>query len=607
MVDMAKVIKLDQKVINLIAAGEVVTGPAAVVKELIENAIDAEARRIDVSLTDSGLKEIIVTDDGCGMSAADARLALEPHATSKIERSEDLFQIRTLGFRGEALPSIAAVSHFIMKTSPDGVRGMMLSFKGGTPVSEAVIAFPRGTEITVRNLFFNTPARLQGLQSQSTELSYILEFMDKIALARPDIAFRLTNNGRRLIQTFGTGRLLEVIQNIYGTDVAKNMTEIADSDGFFRVNGFIGNISVTKSTRSHITIIVNGRVVRNNKIINAVYEAYEGRIPGGRYPVCVINIAVDPARIDVNIHPQKAEIRFSNEEDLLALITKVIDNTLNRIDLIVDQALPAKDLDIPIRSQPAFRSMNEYVSEKDFSADNDAGAYLDIFKPEEPTKEEEAPPVKAEQEEFSFTAGEEDLLFAGDRLPKLYYVGQLFGTYVLAQNEEAFYLIDQHAAFERINYERFLAELKQPDVRRYDLLIPVKLDFTPAESVLVAERIAELTDLGLEVEEFGGGTFTIRAVPAWIPKGREREFAEEIIRRVVERKGTGKHEFLDFLAVTLACKRSIKGNEPLSREGAEDMLSRLNTCENPYTCPHGRPVIVRFGRAEIEKWFRRIL
>lgn len=607
---MAKIIKLDQKVVNLIAAGEVVTGPASVVKELVENAIDAGARHIDVNLVDSGLKEIVVLDDGSGMSAADARLALEPHATSKIARSEDLYQIRTLGFRGEALPSIAAVSHFILKTSPDGVRGMMYSHKGGKLVSEAVIAFPRGTEIAVKNLFFNTPARLQSLQSLSTELSYILDFLDKIALARPDIAFRLTNNDRKLLQTFGGGRLLEAIQNVYGNDVAKNMTEIDENDGFFRVRGFIGNISVTKSSRNHITIIVNGRVARNNKLIAAVYEAYEGRIPGGRYPVCVINVSVDPSLIDVNVHPQKTEIRFSNEKDLLALITRAIDNTLNRVDLIVDQEIPAKDIGISPRSRQAFKSRSEYVSEKDFSAetDDDDAAYLDIFKPREDT----VPPAPAEEEdaaqtEFSFLEDGDDLLFAGDRLPKLYYIGQLFGTYILAQNEDAFYLIDQHAAHERINYERFRDELKKPDARRYELLIPAKLDFTPAEAVMVGEKIEELASLGLEIEEFGGGTYMIRAVPAWIPKGREKDFAEEIIQKHLEKKGGAKHEFLDYLAVALACKRSIKGNEPLAKEGAENLLSQLNACENPYTCPHGRPVIVRFGRSEIEKWFRRIL
>ncbi|MCK9536250.1 MAG: DNA mismatch repair endonuclease MutL [Bacilli bacterium] len=608
---MAKIIKLDQKITNLIAAGEVVTGPAAVVKELVENAIDAAARHITISLVDSGLKEIIVTDDGLGMAPADARLALEPHATSKIKESQDLFQIKTLGFRGEALPSMVAVSHFIMKTSPDGIKGMMYSLKGGDFISEAMIAFPQGTEITVKNLFYNIPARLQSLQSLSTELSYILDFLDKMALARPDVAFKLTNNNRFLMQTFGTNRQLEVIQNVYGTEVAKNMKEIYESAGFFQVKGYIGNISVSKSTRNHITIIVNGRVIRNNKLISAVYEAYQGRLPGSRYPICVININVDPALIDVNIHPQKAEIRFSNEEELLQLLTQTIDNMLNQIDLIVDKEIPAKDIFIPpqSRSQSEYRStksQSEYLSEDDFSPDSEAESYFDVFKTVTP----ETPEILKEavtQQEFSLIDNAKDLLIDTDRLPKMYYIGQLFGTYILAQNEDDFFLIDQHAAYERINYELYKEELKRPDHRRYELLIPFKINFTSAEAALVRERFDDFLKIGLELEDFGGGTYTVRKIPVWIPKGREQEFTEEIIMKHLEKKQSEKHQFLDYLAASLACKRSVKANEPLTKESSEDLLTRLNVCENPYNCPHGRPVIIKFSRYEIEKWFKRVL
>ncbi|MDD4388543.1 MAG: DNA mismatch repair endonuclease MutL [Bacilli bacterium] len=608
---MAKIIKLDQKITNLIAAGEVVTGPAAVVKELVENAIDAAARHITISLVDSGLKEIIVTDDGLGMAPADARLALEPHTTSKIKERQDLFQIKTLGFRGEALPSIVAVSHFIMKTSPDGIKGMMYSLKGGDFISEAMIAFPQGTEITVKNLFYNIPARLQSLQSLSTELSYILDFLDKMALARPDVAFKLTNNNRFLMQTFGTNRQLEVIQNVYGTEVAKNMKEIYESAGFFQVKGYIGNISVSKSTRNHITIIVNGRVIRNNKLISAVYEAYQGRLPGSRYPICVININVDPALIDVNIHPQKAEIRFSNEEELLQLLTQTIDNMLNQIDLIVDKEIPAKDIFIPpqSRSQSEYRStksQSEYLSEDDFSPDSEAESYFDVFKTVTP----ETPEILKEaviQQEFSLIDNAKDLLIDTDRLPKMYYIGQLFGTYILAQNEDDFFLIDQHAAYERINYELYKEELKRPDHRRYELLIPFKINFTSAEAALVRERFDDFLKIGLELEDFGGGTYTVRKIPVWIPKGREQEFTEEIIMKHLEKKQSEKHQFLDYLAASLACKRSVKANEPLTKESSEDLLTRLNVCENPYNCPHGRPVIIKFSRYEIEKWFKRVL
>lgn len=609
---MGKIIKLDQKITNLIAAGEVVTGPVSVVKELVENAIDAEAKHINVSLIEAGLKEIVVADDGTGMDAIDARRAVESHATSKIKESRDLFQIITLGFRGEALPSIAAVSHFKMKTSPDGVKGMMYSLKGGSFISEAMIAFPRGTEIAVKNLFFNMPARLQNLQSISTELSHTIDFLNKMALARPDIAFKLTNNERLLLQTFGTGRQLEVIQNIYDNDIAKNMNEIFANDGFFKIKGYIGNISVSKSTRGHITIIVNNRIIRNNKVISAVYEVYQGRLPGGRYPVCIINISVDPSLIDVNIHPQKAEVRFSNEEDLLELLKKTIDSTLNRIDLIVDKTLPVKDsFPPPPTDNRSAKSHIDYFSEDDFGVDrtSDGDDYFDLFKREN----QETPPAtetvaeNRDQQEFSLIEGNEAAPAAADRLPKMYYIGQVFGTYVLAQNEEDFFLIDQHAAYERVNYEKYKKELQKPDHSSYELLIPLKINFTAAEAVVVREKMSEFAAVGLELEDFGGGTYTVRRVPAWLPKGKEHQFAEEIIFKIIEKKQSRKHELLDYLAVTLACKRSVKANEKLSKEEVEYLLSQLNRCENPFTCPHGRPVIIRFSRREIDKWFSRIL
>ena len=333
---MAIIKKLNQKTTNLIAAGEVIERPTSVVKELVENAIDANARHITISLIEAGLTEIVVTDDGDGMDIIDAKMAIEPHATSKIKNEHDLFKISSLGFRGEALPSIVSISQFRMKTSVDGNKGFMYNLKGGVLISEAIVASRKGTEISVRNLFFNTPARLQSLQSPVAELSYVTEFVGKIAIANPDISFTLINNNKPIIVTHGTGDLLETIFAVYGSDVAKAMVSVFNDDGFFQIEGFISKISVTRSSKNHITIIVNGRVIRNNNLVNAVIRAYGERLMNGRYPIAVINITLDAGLVDVNVHPAKLEVRFSNEDELIDLLIKTVHNTLKTTDLIVD-------------------------------------------------------------------------------------------------------------------------------------------------------------------------------------------------------------------------------------------------------------------------------
>src|SRR5690554_6237422 len=295
---MAKIIKLDQHTANLIAAGEVIESAVSVVKELVENAIDADATMINILLEDSGLTEIIVQDNGHGMDPSDAKMSIEPHATSKIRTGEDLYRIFTLGFRGEALPSIVSVSNFRLKTSVDGKRGFMLSLKGGEVINEALIAFPKGTEISVKNLFFNTPARLQHLQSPNIELSNIVDYVNRVALSRPDISFKLSNNDRVLLHTFGSGKLKEVIFKIYGEEVTKNMVEIFDKNSYFEVSGLVSKPSVSRSNKNHINILVNNRVIRNSKIISAVMEAYRERLVTGRFPIAVIKIEVDPSIID---------------------------------------------------------------------------------------------------------------------------------------------------------------------------------------------------------------------------------------------------------------------------------------------------------------------
>lgn len=604
---MAIIKKLNQKTTNLIAAGEVIERPTSVVKELVENAIDANARHITISLIEAGLTEIVVTDDGDGMDIIDAKMAIEPHATSKIKNEHDLFKISSLGFRGEALPSIVSISQFRMKTSVDGNKGFMYNLKGGVLISEAIVASRKGTEISVRNLFFNTPARLQSLQSPVAELSYVTEFVGKIAIANPDISFTLINNNKPIIVTHGTGDLLETIFAVYGSDVAKAMVSVFNDDGFFQIEGFISKISVTRSSKNHITIIVNGRVIRNNNLVNAVIRAYGERLMNGRYPIAVINITLDAGLVDVNVHPAKLEVRFSNEDELIDLLIKTVHNTLKTTDLIVDVsdtfAYDKYDEMVEVEQESEDIFSEEMIVGEDV-VNVTSSDLRTIDKIISIPNDEQS----FQQQTYSFNDNEIlDIDVKQNKLPLMTYIGQLFGTYILTQGQDDFYLIDQHAAAERVNYEKILRELRSQQISTYELLVPFKLSYTISEAILINEHINEIIQLGIGLEDFGGGTFTVRTLPVWIPKDREIDYVDEIIIAIISNKKKEKYEFQMNLARDLACKKSIKANEFHTPTEIEYLLEDLTNAENPYTCPHGRPVIIKFTKYEIEKWFKRVI
>ena len=633
-----KIKVLDEHLINLIAAGEVIERASSVVKELVENAIDAGATQIEISLEEAGLKEIVVSDNGCGMNEYDIKLAILPHATSKIKNDRDLFSIRTLGFRGEALASIIAVSNVKIK-SCDGInRGIMLGLKGGQITSEAYIGHPQGTEIQVRNLFYNTPARLQNLKSENIELNYIVDYVCKIALANPRIAFKLSNNGAKQFQSFGNGNLLEVLNAVYDSNVAKNMITVADTNGIFKVSGLVSNLNVSRASKNNITIIVNKRVVRNYNICNAIIDAYKTLLTVGRYPICVLEILVDYSLVDVNVHPTKAEVRFSEEDKLIELITMSIKQALLRSDLVVnrdkndeeskkptyniyeDIALDREDVESEVLEENneddsasaedklySFEESEQAIfNEKEIeydTIDEESITEEEIYEEEviiEPKKE------VYKQTEIDFINNDINDVFDKTNVGRLYYIGQLFGTYILAQNDEGFYMIDQHAANERVNYEKILSDLDNEKVVTYEIMFPVKLTFTPSEAILIHEKLATFEKLGIILEEFGGNTFIVRNVPVWMSKSNINEYVEEIITKVINNKKSSKIEFLDGLAKSLACKRSIKGNEFASKMQIEYLLEDLAKCKNPYTCPHGRPIMIKYSKYEIEKWFKRV-
>ncbi|MDD2681663.1 MAG: DNA mismatch repair endonuclease MutL [Bacilli bacterium] len=616
---MALIERLNDHLTNMIAAGEVIERIASVVKELIENSIDAEAKNITITLVDSGLKEIVVKDDGFGMDSVDAKRAILPHSTSKLIKESDLFNISTLGFRGEALPSIVSVSNFKMKTSNDGNHGLMYTVKGGEIVSEALIAFSQGTEITVRNFFYNTPARLQNLKSENTELSFITDYVSKIALARPDISFKLINNEKILLHSYGNNNLLAAINNIYGPNISKSMIDFFGNNGLFQITGYISKINETRSSKNNMTIIVNGRTIRNNKILNAIVEGYQGYLMIGKYPIAVIAITVDYSLVDVNVHPGKLEVRFTDENKLTELITSTIASRLSKTNMVIDKNSSENEEKV-LNESNDLNDFNESLIDKNdlfdinkFNERRIKTYNLDDFKESLPYENEEAEerideiekPSIMVQDEFSFVNKENESI--KDFLPRLEYIGQLFGTYILSQSKDEFYLIDQHAAAERVNYEKFRTALKKEKILTYELLVPIQITYAQNEYLLVLERMKEINALGIKIEDFGNGSFLVREVPIWLFKGKEKEFIDEIIYLIISDKKTQKHEFLDNMAKSLACKKSIKGNQFISKQEVLYLFEDLQKCENPYTCPHGRPVIIRYKQEEIEKWFKRIV
>lgn len=601
---MAKINILNEHLINLIAAGEVIERISSVVKELVENSIDAESTNISISLVDSGLKEICVIDNGIGMDEVEMHKAILPHATSKINDESDLFNIKTLGFRGEALASIVAVSNMKIKSSTGDKKGFMMGLKGGAITSEAYIGHAKGTEIQVRDLFYNTPARLQNLKSIQAELSYVTDFVTKIALANPHIAFKLTNNDQKIFQSFGNGNRLEVINQIYDVNVCKNMITIANSNNLFKISGLISNISVTRSSRNNMTIIVNGRVVRNNNITNAIIEGYKTLLTVGRYPICVIEIDVDYSLVDVNVHPTKAEVRFSEEAQLLELIKETISSSLLRSNLIVNK--DKEDVNDDPFDSIVFDDEEEEDKEDDIFEKKET--VFEEVKPVEiiPEKKVEKEEIKPVQTSFDFINKEIKDDTEVEKITELHFVGQLFGTYILAQNDDFFYMIDQHAANERINYEKIIKDLKNEKIVKYDLLIPIKLSFTQSEAILINEKKETINSLGIDFEEFGGTSFIVRSVPLWVNQSIASDYIEDVFMQVIREKKSTKEEFLDNLAKSLACKRSIKGNEFIGKTQIDFLLEDLVKCSNPYTCPHGRPIIIKYSKYQIEKWFKRV-
>lgn len=586
---MSKIQVMNEDLANKIAAGEVVERCLNVVKELVENSIDAKSSKIRVSLKDSGILEITVADDGLGMDEDDAVLAFSRHATSKLKSLNDLFHIASLGFRGEALPSIASVSKVELRTSTNDV-GTYLYLEGGQLIKKERYPLEKGTTITVKNLFYNTPVRLKYLKSLSTELSLIIDYMNKMALSYPNIKFILENNDKELLNTTGDGNLLKVIYAVYGIDIAKKMIEINGENDDYVISGYVSYPEVAKASRNVMTTLVNGRVIKNQALNRAILDTYHTYIPKDKYPVIVINISVDPILVDINIHPQKMDIKFSKLDELLSLVTSLIEKKLKEILLI---------------PHASVRNIETIYEVEDS---------LPLEKPKSIFDDDNDIKIEKEVEEVSFDFQADSEVITNNevvkeeyRIKKMHPLGIIHKTFIVAENEEGMYLIDQHAIAERINYEKFMKELSKENKDTTDLLVPIKLEYPKDEFLKIKEYLDVLKSIGVYLEEFGDHTFLVRRHPTFIYKGREKDSIEKIISILLEKGTFSKEKFIEKTATTLACRLSIKANDYISLEEADYLLKTIRTCENPFTCPHGRPTIITYSNYELEKMFKRVM
>ena len=654
---MQEIIELSETLANQIAAGEVIERPASVVKELVENAIDAGAHKIDILIEAAGVQSIEVIDDGQGIPTDQLERAFLRHATSKIQTKQDLFQIHSLGFRGEALPSIASVADVFLETAVvDATSGAMIHIKGNKIIEKKGSGARRGTKITVSDLFFNTPARLKYLKSQSTELAKIVDIINRLAFSYPSIVFNLVHNQKQLMQTVGNGNLQQVISAVYGVSVARDMVTIDDHDADFKVQGWISKPELTRSNRSYISLLINGRYVHNFNLAKALIKGYGTRLMVGRFPMAVLKIDLDPRLVDVNVHPQKFEVRISKENKLLALIEKMVAEAFDNVNLIpnaTENLIESSVKNYDVKPEKNFvqqlntisknkQAQNQRVNVErlsDSKKDNELSANQDIQPPHDARRitpiivEHRGDLNEATVEEFeqkyqqeskanpfgldssTVITGEQTQLVLDHEteatselagFPKLEYLSQLHGTFLFAQGSDGLYLIDQHAAQERVKYEYYQATLAKHDLEQQKMLVPLVFEFTTVEMLELESQTETLQELGLHLENFGPNTLILREHPGWFSAGQEAETVQEMVDWLLRDGGLTLQQFREKTAIMMACKRSIKANWKLNAIEAQNLIDQLAQTKNPYNCPHGRPVVINFKETDLEKMFKRI-
>ncbi len=559
--------QMDHKLANMIAAGEVVDRPASVVKELIENSIDAEASIISIEVFDMGMKSIIVTDNGSGMDFLDAHLAFDRHATSKILEKSDLGHIKTLGFRGEALAAIASVSKVVLKTKQDQSEGIEVVYHGGHHISDGSATLNTGTIVSVFDLFYNTPARFKYIKSEYAERAAIIDIFDRLALAHPEIRCSLSIDGKRVKDTFGTNDFYSLIDQIYGAKMTNDMTVFSHEVQKVKITGYLLNPQISRSRKKDISIFINGRYIKNYKLVQSVVDGYHSFLMIGKYPIALIHLEMDPSLLDVNVHPQKYEVKFVNES-ILAY----------HIETYVKQALMEKTHQIP-------EAINRIMKPED-----ETYTPLNIHFGE--SLIDEAKPL------YQSNTNENT-----SKLPDMDYIGVFSGTYILFQNNDGLYLMDQHAAAERIRYEHYFQSLAHPNQTVKHLLFPIQLQLTTEDIEVIKNHQKQMNNYNFYFNEAN----ELTGLPVWL-NDSEIEIAIEAMVSMLTEKDTIDLAILrDRLAKDISCKGAIKANKSLSISEINTIVKNLRECKNPYTCPHGRPTLIKLSHHDIERMFMRIV
>lgn len=610
---------LDNNLINKIAAGEVVERPASVVKELVENSIDAGATSVIVEIKEGGIDLIKITDNGCGIAKEDIPSAFMRHATSKLSKIEDLDDILTLGFRGEALSSIASVAQVEMITKTDNdVTGTKFVIHGGRVISTDEVGANTGTVITMKNIFFNTPARRKFLKKPSTEAGYISDVINRIALGHPDIAIKYVNNGNTIISTSGNGDLKTCVLYVYGKDIASKMLELEYEKSGYTIKGLVAKPELSRANRNYENFFINGRYIRSETVRSAVEDAYKGKLTIGKFPVFMLNMTVPGGCVDVNVHPTKLEVRFDDENLIYDIMYDAVDKALNAVNLIPevtwDKPKPVKvkpvvqmeleeiKAETPVYT-PTRKGNPNVIKMKEIPSDDETEEPNKEFQPV--IKEKVVVEEKPKPEYIPVTPNIENKtkkpFFSNYRI-----VGQVFNTYWIVEQENKMYLIDQHAAHERALYEEFTERFKAEMPMSQLLIAPVAIRLTESEKNVLRDNRELLEGFGFKIEELGVDTYALKAVPYIFDEPGNAGFFTDIIDMLSDKNIESIYDTKYDAIATISCKAAVKGNDKLSYSEAQELVNKILKLENPFTCPHGRPTIIEMTRYELEKKFKRI-
>lgn len=640
---------LDQSTINKIAAGEVIERPSSVVKELVENAIDAGATAITIEIKEGGISFIRITDNGSGIAPEEIKLAFLRHSTSKIKSIEDLMNVSSLGFRGEALSSIAAVSQIELVTkTADSFTGIRYVIEGGKEVSFEEVGAPDGTTFMIRNLFFNTPVRRKFLKTAATEAGYINALLEHLSLSHPDISFRFISNNQNRLHTSGNMNLKDIIYSVYGRDITKNLIELDVSTQDIHITGFIGKPAICRGNRGFENYYINGRYIKSHIITRAIEEAYRGFIMPHNYPFTALHFQINPSILDVNVHPTKMELRFSKNEFVYQFVLDAITDALNRRELIPEvkpsdtvtesamqntttqqnasaqpePPIPSMSVQKPSRlpesfeaerlPDPAEKSLSDTVSESvtPYGTHNTQSRQniQNIHNTHNTQNVQDSQDTQQTAKPAEQMNLFEDKLLDVNHKQDYRIIGQLFDTYWLIEFEDSFYMMDQHAAHEKILYERLMKQFHEKTYHSQMIMPPVILTLSLREEQILKENWKTFTALGYEIEEFGGKEYKVTGLPAELPTVIDcKQLLIELIDTIADESATHDPERITEKVASMSCKAAVKGNNRLSFKEAEELMRELMEAENPYNCPHGRPTLIKMTKYEIERKFKRIL